>query len=415
MKIHGQSFGSIFRRLPWQYQILTVVGSAFILMTIVHIASVAIHWKKKADAPSIDVVKILHSDPTAGVLDPSLAAVPGSPARWMAYTAQVEEKAGDITMETRLAQTVAGRSDCGAWIDMSGASIRGRQDQLLAPDGQTVVARGEWRIETPSLVYDPDDKGREWKLFVFRYFWSDNPANRLSVLQHYAVISYKYAPSPELQWSTEAWLFAAKKDYPPSPYDQMVLLDLDRLSPDLQDIVMYSRPSAIYQGGVLAMTLSAYKAGDLEPDRVIEIVSRDNGNSWLYVGTLLDKKELAAFDAKGEPHYTRIFGATLLQQDGDVYLAAALGTKAQRGAGTLLFRFDDFANGKLEADPQTGLPKIVRRIPLPVPGAGAVGGGTIAYTQSCPKTGIMVSEQHNASPYFHLFQTGRPPYEAKKP
>ncbi len=412
MKIHGQSLGSIFRRLPWQYQVVMAAGSIFILMTIMHVAIVLINWKKKALAPSVQPVKLYLPDNVRGALDPSLAVRPGGQSAWMAYTAQKTEEGGKTTMEVRLAQADA-PSGCPRWQDQINGGISGKKERLLAPDGQTPLSQGEWRVETPALVYDPDDKGKQWKIFAFKYFWPDKAQNRLSVIQHYSVIAYEYTDEPGRIWSTEEWLFAAKKDYPPAPYDGMVLLDLDRLSPELQNIVMYSRPSAIYQSGVLAMTLSAFKEGDLEPDRVIEIVSRDHGNSWLYAGTLLDKKDLAAFNMKGQPVYTRIFGATLLQHDGDVYLAAALGTKAQRGAGTLLFRFDNFASGRLETDPKTGAPAIVRRIPLPVPGAGAVGGGTIAYTQACTKAGMMISEQHGASPYFHLFQTGRPLVETK--
>ncbi|MBU6475716.1 MAG: hypothetical protein KGQ70_07095 [Alphaproteobacteria bacterium] len=409
MKIHGQNLSAILLRLPWQYQLLTGVGAAFILLTAVHVASVLRTVKDKAFAPVTKPVTFYFSDRPKGVLDPSLAARPHGLTAWMAFTAQDEQGGTGATMNVRLAAAQVTSRGCAWWSEQPHAGLTGKTDKLLAPDGQTVIAKGAWRVETPSLVYDPDDKGKEWKLFAFKYFWADDPQHRLAIVQHYGVIAYSAAPAPDKDWSTEEWLFAAKKNYPPAPYDQLVLLDLDRLSPQLQDVVMYARPSAIYQDGVLALALSAFREGETEPDRVILIVSRDNGNSWLYAGTLLDKKGLSAFDAKGRPPYTRIFGATLLQQDGQVYLAAALGTAARRGAGTLIFAVDDLASGKLRADPKTGAPEILRRVPLPVAGAGPVGGGTAAYTDACPRTGLVISEQEGASSYFKIYQTGIPP------
>ena len=38
----------------------------------------------------------------------------------------------------------------------------------------------------------------------------------------------------------------------------------------------------------------------------------------------------------------------------------------------------------------------------------AIGGGTAAYTDACPKTGMMISEQKGDSPYFTIYKTGRP-------
>ncbi len=387
---------------------MTAVGLAFIGLTIVHLSATLITWKKKIIAPETKPVKFFFSQSTVGALDPSLASRPHGLTAWMAFTAQQKDAKGAETMNVRLASSDASRG-CLYWTEMENGGDSGRKARILAPDGQTVIAKGTWRVETPSLVYDPDDKGKEWKLFAFKYLWSDNPKDRLAVIQHYGVITYEYAADPAREWSTEEWLFAAKKDYPPPPYDQMVLLDLDRLSPQLDDIVMYARPSAIYQDGVLAMTLSAFKAGEAEPDRVIEIVSRDNGNSWLYAGTLLDKKDLAPFDVKGQPPYTRIFGATLVRQDGKVYLAAALGTPSQRGAGTLLFAFDDLASGALALDPQTRAPEVLKRIPLPVAGSGPIGGGTLAYLDDCAKSGMMISQQEGASTRFRIYQTGYPP------
>jgi hypothetical protein len=279
---------------------------------------------------------------------------------------------------------------------------------------------GTWRAETPTIVYDPDDRGREWKLFAYKYFWTGDPADAMEVAHRFGVIAYKYTSDLNKDWSTEQWLFSPAPGSPPAPYGQMVLLQLSRLDPSLQNIASYARPSAVYKNGTLVLTLSAFTKGELEPehkdgympphmqaltpDQIIMIASSDHGNSWRYVGTVLQKSDLPGMAKKGALPFTQIAGATLLEQNGQVYLAASLGNEQQRGAGTFILGFDNFFSGTLRRDPETGKPLILNEIPLKKV-SGAVGGGMAAYNDACGKNGVLQTQQVGTTLHFQINKT----------
>src|SRR5690606_11367982 len=134
------------------------------------------------------------------------------------------------------------------------------------------------------------------------------------------------------------------------------LLHLARLSPALADVVTFSRPSVVYKDGLLVMSLSAFTvAGGNTPDRVVMITSRDHGKSWRYAGVALSTADLPKIGA-----YSKISGATLTVQDGQVYLLAALGDDAMQGQGTVVFAVDDVASAKVARDAKTGAPAVVQ-------------------------------------------------------
>lgn len=373
-------------------------------MTCIYIPYIIFTFSLKPKTP--DVVPLMITDAVtqqAGRLDPSIAYDPRNGQMWMAYTSQ--EGAVDARMNVRLAM---GKADTGCkdWQGRLGG-FEAKSDSILAPDGQTVLRSGVWRIETPSLVYDPGDSGKEWKLYAYKYFWSNDPKSIMPVARHYGVIVYKYAANPGDEWSTEQWLFSPAPGYPPPPYEQSILLHLNQLDPSLQDVTAYARPSVIYKDGALVMTLSAFTDSQT-PDRVIMIVSLDHGNSWRFAGTVLQQSEVTALD----PH-ARLAGATLVQQDGQVYLAAILGNAAQRGQGTFIFGFDDLSRGLLQHDPKTGAPVTLHYIPLPKEAAGTLGGGAAAYDDAC-KSGMLVTEEDGNSANFQIYRTKFKPIDNKQ-
>lgn len=394
MKIQGQNLSDILLQLPWQYKIVVAASACFILFTAIYVPYVALHFSLGPKKNIIQVVKVAGALKASGMLDPSLTYDARDKEVWMAYTAQ--ENAA--TMSVRMAE-MRGGTNCREWVARAGG-FEAKVDDIFAPDGQTVLRSGMWRVETPALVYDPDDKGREWKLYVYKYFWANDPKSVMSVAQHYGVIAYKYraaASDDSEDWSSEQWLFSAAPGYPPPPYEQSILLHLNRLDPSLQNVVSYARPSVIYKDGALVMTLSAFTDG-LTPDRVIMIVSLDHGGSWRYAGTVLQQSDVSAIDANA-----RLAGASLVEQDGQVYLAAVLGNEQQRGQGTFIFGFDDFSKGALQRDPKTGAPVMLHQIPLPKEGTGSLGGGAAAYNDACA-SGTLVTEQAGNSSDFQIYR-----------
>ena len=202
----------------------------------------------------------------------------------------------------------------------------------------------------------------------------------------------------------EQWLFSPAPNYPPPPYDQTVSLHLNQLDPSLQNVMFYARPSVIYKDGALIMTLSAFTNG-LAPDRIIMIKSLDHGNSWRYVGVVLRQSDMLTIDHTGS-----LAGASLVQQDGQIYLAAVLGNVKQRGLGTFIFGFDDLSRGLLQSDPKTGGPAVLNEIALPAPGAGVLGGGAAAYNDACD-SGLFVTEQSGNTDYYKIYHTHFKPVE----
>lgn len=392
MKIYGKNIGSVLRELPWAYQIVVLAGVLFLAFTVVYIPYHAFSSVKKPPRPA--AVSISGAGvQTIGFLDPSIAYDPKNRAAWMAYAAQESTSAADSLIHVRLARAVA---KCDNWSQTE-AGIMAKSDDILAPDGQSVFRSGTWRVETPSLVYDPDDKGREWKLFAYKYFWPTDPSQALQVAQHYGVIVYKTASDPAGQWSSEQWLFSPGPDYPPPPYDQMVAHGLNAMSPELQDVLTYARPSVIYADGILLMSLSAFTGGNT-PDRIVMIASRDHGASWQYVGAPLRRADVAALGP-----YTTLAGASLMLQNGRIYLAAALGDDTMTGRGTFVFAFDDPGHGHLARDAK-GVPVLTQKFPLFAATHGPMGGGIATYTDGCAQ-GMFTSEQTLAGKTFQIFKT----------
>ena len=399
------------RRLPWQYKIVVACGVLFITYTAIYIPYVFLYLRlKEAVLASVPVMASGAVLPL-GMLDPSLATDPQTKRVWMAFTSQEKMPysapgADNGLLNVRMALAKPD-TRCKSWDIWMSGGFEAKNDNIIAPDGQTVLRSGVWRIETPALVYDPDDKGREWKLFAYKYFWANEQKDAMSVARHYSQIVYKYASDPTEEWSTEQWLFSAAPGYPPPPYQQTVLLHLNQLDPSLKDVVSYARPSVVYRDGKLVMTLSAFTDGVM-PDRVIMIASLDHGNSWRYLGTVLRQSDVVGIDPTGH-----LEGATLVEQRGEIYLAAVLGTPQKRGVGTFTFGFADFSKGLLQRDPATDAPAVLREVPLQGPETGLFGGGAAAYNDSC-NSGMLVTAQAGKTERFKIYRTSFKPIENDK-
>ena len=249
------------------------------------------------------------------------------------------------------------------------------------------------------MVFDPDDPGREWKVFAYKYLWT--PDGNFTATRRYSGIISAWAGTPGQAWENEGITFAAAPGYPPPPYDEHARVRLNELDPSLADVTLYARPSAVYAQGALLMTLSAY-AGQETPDRIVMIVSLDHGKTWQYVGTPLRLADLAALGP-----YTRLGGASLLMQGGKAYLAAVFGDAQTAGLGTHIFAFDDVSKGALKRD-AAGKPQVVRVLPRFSAAPTAIGGGYAAYTDNC--FGEMLTGEHSGlRRMFQIFKTGVKP------
>lgn len=375
MKIGDKTFGEIFAELPISQKIVVVVGSAFILFTICYVTYIVAIFEPPARGP--EIARIAKGKNTSGILDPSLSSDGKSKA--LVYTVVMPEVDGKYSTEVRLSM---GMHNCFNWNEV-GSKIESRPDTLIGPDLKTPVTRGVWRAETPSIVYDPADKGREWKIFAYRYFWADN--NSLARL--YGAIVMRTSDSLAAQeWSREEWLFSATADMPPAPYGSGVKQHLNKLSPDLQNVYFYARPSVVMVNDVMVMTLSAFVQGKNTVDRIVMLASSDHGRSWRYLGTPLRDTDLAAMG-----DFTRLSGGSLFMKDGVLYLSVMLGNAASDSLGAHILDFQDATGAKLRRHQKTGAIAVAAHVPNIKTPPTALGGGALAYHETC-KDKVLMSE-----------------------
>jgi hypothetical protein len=402
LKIYDQTLPEIYKKMPLPYKIIVWAAGAFFALIIVMVPLQ--FYSLKAEQTDIVPIVIFNTEgKSTNIFDPAIAVDKNHAMAMLAYSSieppeNPQKDTGTLVM-VRLA--FMGGKNCTTWV-AKGIGFTSKPDDIIAPDGYSSLAHGVWRIETPSLVYDPDDKGHEWKLYAYKYFWSGN----MSLARHYGMIVYKDATDPQKDWSQEQWLFGAAPDYPPPPYDQMVPFQLSALSPELRGITAYSRPSVIYREGYLLMTLSAFKGDETTPDRIVMLISGDHGRKWQYIGTVLQKSDVAKIGA-----YTVLSGATLVEQEGQVYLAAVLGDDVRQGRGTFIFGFDRLGKGLLKRDSK-GVPVLLNKMTLEVDTPDTLGGNFIAYNDYCTQ-GALASQHITGKPAFKIYKTFKKPIEKK--
>jgi hypothetical protein len=382
MKIGDKTLGEIFQEIPLSQKIVVVVGSAFIVFTICYVTYLLAIFEPPKPGPSI--ARIAKGKNTSGILDPSLSG--DAKNRALAYTVVMPEGNGNYSTEIRLSM---GMNNCFEWNEI-GSIIESRPDTLIGPDYKTPVTRGIWRAETPSIVYDPADTGREWKLFAYRYFWAGNS----SLARLYGVIVMRSTDKVSAQeWSREEWLLSASPDSPPPPYGNNVQIHLNKLHPDLADVYFYARPSVVMVNDVMVMSLSAFVQGKNTVDRVVMIASSDHGRTWRYLGTPLRDTDLKAMGS-----FTRLGGASLFMKDGVLYFSAILGNAGTDASGAYIMDFEDASTARLRRYPKTGAIAIAAHVPTVKNPPTTLGGGALTYHPSC-KNKVLMSESVDGKRY----------------
>ena len=395
MKIHGKTFKEIFSELPWSYKIIVSVAPPFILLTFFYLSYVLINFGHKEFL--VEPIRFTSDFGKVGMIDPSLS-FDGKGFVALVFTVLPKVSSPEAPVQTSVKLTRA-TPPCRQWnivTDVFSSKSRGEEETEFLPSGT-------WRVETPSIVYDPDDPGREWKIYAYKYYWADGIPDSVDVARRTSVIVAKYSSDLSKGWSVEEWLFSPSPNVPPAPYGQFVQQHINALDESLQDVTAYARPSVLYEGGVLLMSLSAFTDGD-KPDRVVLLVSLDHGRNWQYVGTPLRREDMAKIGP-----YTTLAGASLLKEKGQIYLAAVPGDAAKGGLGTLIFPFDNVSKAMLKRDDKKDAPVVLTRVPLSSEKPSAVGGGFAAYADACGENGILASELSGITGSFQIFKTYQKP------
>jgi len=207
---------------------------------------------------------------------------------------------------------------------------------------------GVWRHEVSTLVHDPGDRGKEWKLFWHKYF-TKKPYKAKDKLYAYGWIAYKTSTTPQGPWSEETALFGATK-FTIKSYG--VKIDLNSLHPDLADYLVFTEPAALYFKGLLYLSLEGSKIprgmGAWKSRKTFLLVSHDHGKSWKYIGPLVDYRDSENLD------YVVLTAASMFEEKGKVFLmvtpSGSLKKSHKNADGMFIFEFENIAEGKLKRD-----------------------------------------------------------------
>lgn len=327
-----------------------------------------------------------------GTFDPSLEFAPGGEG-WLSYSAVF----GDVLpwgphVETHLARTIDG-GESFVFESVVNPSLPGTL-QLIGGGVET----GVWNYEVSSLVHDPDDPGREWKLFAHKIFRrTEQNFTEEQNMPGYSWIVLKTAPHPAGPWSAERALLSSGP-LPPAPYDavEFSINDLDETG-GLDHLLVYSEPGAFYRDGVLYLSLTGLTTTH---DRIVLLASDDHGDTWRYVGT-----PITVGDAN-QLGYLAIDGSAIAEQAGQVFLLLTPETSSVVHDGTLVFAFDDLEGAALVR--RGGVPVVHGVLPA-IPGLPAGRrGGQADFHESSSIGVVQPSLTMEAYPeFFRIYATRR--------
>lgn len=329
---------------------------------------------------SYEKVIIIGETAESGVFDPSLEY--DGTTGWLAYSAvDVPEY-----VHTHLARSAdGGRS----WEYVTEIN---RSEAGTVVDGKETID-GIWRHEVPTLVHDPGDPGREWKLYWHRYFVRP-PYKAEDRLFEYGWVAYKYASSPDGLWSEEVALFGAYP-YPSGGFE--VEHYLNQLHPDLADFVAFTEPGSLYKNGVLYLSFVGAHPGGEGMFKTFLIRSGDHGTTWEDVGTLTDGADAT------ELGYTMLTAPSLVEKNGRVFLLAApWGPLFTDHDGTYVFEFEDITQAKLKRN--GGKLVVIKYLPPSL--SGWINAGESDYDAGNTYGGILMPQLDMADPNsFAIYNT----------
>lgn len=409
MKIYGRSLSEVFSLLPWPYKLVVTLGTAFVIFAVPYSLSffsnmgIAIERIEPLTFPGLN-------RQMKGILDPAMASDGRNVMMVHTVMGTISPPGGgaeQLSMDTMIERAEA---PCRTWMTAMPAFASSTADDVAVGYGRNAVTLppGVWRNETPGAVYDPDDKGNEWKVYAYRYFWMGDE----KIARILGMIVERSAHDILGPWGRERFLFSAGPvqmsdgvhQQPPAPFSEMVEIKLNTLSPELADVYFYSRPSVIYVRKFLFMTLSAFTTSSKTPDRIVMLYSTDHGRNWRYAGTPLRQQDLAKMG-----DYTSLGGASLIQYNDRIFLSAVLGNKTADGLGAFIIPFDSIVKGTLARDAK-GAPIVEKHHPRNSIQPSKMGGGYAAYSDFC-KQGMIMSEYSDVRDSFQIFKTWKKPVD----
>jgi hypothetical protein len=265
-------------------------------------------------------------------------------------------------------------------------------DSITLQNGSTI--HGVWRHEVSTLVHDPNDQGKEWKLFWHKYF-TKPPFQTEDRMFQYGWIAYRHASHPKGPWSEEIALFGAGI-FPPESFETVI--DLSLLHQDLKNCIVYSEPGSLIKDQTLYISLNAHtiKLGK-NIGMIILLSSEDHGKTWNYINTLLQPNHAQRIHDFTCDYFT---GSSLVEENKRIFLFATpedVHSKYMHHRGTYIFEFKNLSQGTLQTS-EKNLPRVIKYLPLSL-----ISGGQSDYDEQNIHGGIIMP-QWNLSAIPELFQ-----------
>lgn len=327
-----------------------------------------------------------------GICNPSMAYTLDGKTGWLVYSAirQGGKYLKQVPIGPYCETHLAGTADGGKTWTFVQAINRSVDDMLKNYDGQKLP--GVWRYDAPSLVHDPGDPGREWKVFTHSYFW--NLQN--DRMPAYGWISMQTASDPAGEWTAPQPLFGSDL-YPPKPY-QFTRINVNALDKSLRGTLVYTEPGAycFQRYGTLYLSLTALiRTG---PEKVVLLTSADHGNTWSFVSTLVTNADAAPLG------YKRFDGSAITEQAGRVFFLVSPDNGTAEHFGTLVIEFDDLYTGRLQRGADG---KLLVQKHIHAPGDSKADAGRSCYDEHNTHGGVLLPQVNtkNAPQIFQIWST----------
>ncbi len=367
------------KKLHWSQLLMVVCGTCFLFMSVIYVSKQVFF----GDDGLYKTEGIANVKKYRGFFDPSIEFDDTGKEGYLAFTVLGPNPLEPSNPHSHIAVAKELRGGKNPWVRTT-LAYEGNHGELASSTSNDAVAKGMWRFEMPSLVYDPDDKSGQWKLFAYRYFWNKD----IKLARKYGVIAMKKSNNPEKSWAKDDWTFGGSLQSPPAPYSSLVRIKVNQLHKDLADVAYVADPGAFELEGYLFLAMNAYtKDQPLHANRIIMLVSADHGTTWQYGGVLLNRDDIQKL---GE--YTVMGAPALIEYGKEMALLVSLGNQEVNAQGAFVLPIANIVKAALRRD-EDGAPIVHKYIPVESEAKSRLGGGQADFHEAYHKGTILMSEQ----------------------
>lgn len=313
--------------------------------------------------PALTVVT-LAPPPPRGIFDPSLLAT-GNASLPFILTYSAVTATDNISTLLALYST-----ELDAWVGVG--AVNAADAGVPLPCGGGATCTGSFIHEVSSLLIDPADPARAFKVFTHSYIVT----NGSELHYDWGHIRLWTAPSLAGPWTGAPLLGWAS----PSPLStDGVALNLTSVA-ELADCLIFTEPGAILLGDALVLALGCVSAppspGGEGLIRVVSLTSADHGATWAYAGLLVDGADALSLGySVPQLNAAALFAASPAGGPGELLLSVTPAALLAPGfigyCGCLVLRvLGDSAGGggggggglRVARDPATGVPIVERAV-----------------------------------------------------